>query len=157
MWLCFRVWLDWKKTSEASASKADTPPDLSTPPSAGVRQQRNCLLSAWFGCRDCGYKSKNTNSDPLEGFAIHCNTSWVYCEAFLIHKAAASGAKHCPSPEDLRSTSTAAAACLYWDWVPFAACGICRPESMQKMISGAQFYASEEGNLPVALKASFTN
>lgn len=44
---------------------------------------------ASFGCRDSGYESKNTNSDPQEGFAIHCSTSRVYCEAFLIHKAAA--------------------------------------------------------------------
>lgn len=42
-----------------------------------------------FGCRDSGYKSKNTNSDPQEGFAIHCSTSRVYCGAFLMHKAAA--------------------------------------------------------------------
>lgn len=67
------------------------PPDLSTPPSAGViRQQRKeFFLSALFGCRDSGYKSKNTNSDPQEGFAIHCSTNRVYCGASLIHKAAA--------------------------------------------------------------------
>lgn len=67
------------------------PPVLSTPPSAGVRQEgeKKNLPSALFGCRDCGYKSKNTNTDPQEGFAIHCSTSRVFCRAFLIHKAAA--------------------------------------------------------------------
>lgn len=44
--------------------------------------------SALFGCRDAGYKSKNTNSDPQEGFAIHCSTSGLHCAAFLMHKAA---------------------------------------------------------------------
>lgn len=79
------------ETSRASAqlTHSHAPPDLSTPPSAGVGQQRKNLLSALFGCRDSGYKSKNTNSDPQEGFAIHCSTNRVYCGAFLIHKAAA--------------------------------------------------------------------
>lgn len=90
------------------------PPDLSTPPSAGVRRQREALLSlslcsVWLQ-GDSGYKSKNTNSDPQEGaFAIHCSTSRVFffnVQPFfffqftkLLH---VSGAKHRPSPEDLR-------------------------------------------------------
>lgn len=53
------------------------------------RKGKKNLPSALFGCRDCGYKSKNTNTDPQEGFAIHCSTSRVFCRAFLIHKAAA--------------------------------------------------------------------
>lgn len=73
------------------------PPDLSTPPSAGVRRQREALLSLSLLCLaagDSGYKSKNTNSDPQEGaFAIHCSTSRVFFVQpfffFLIHKAAA--------------------------------------------------------------------
>lgn len=51
--------------------------------------KEKCFFLALFGCRDSGYKSKNTNSDPQEGFAIHCSTSRVFCRAFLIHKAAA--------------------------------------------------------------------
>lgn len=105
-WSRLRVWLPRKHPRLQPAQLPHTlahshpPPDLSTPPSAGVRRQREALLSLSF-CSvwlqgDSGYKSKNTNSDPQEGaFAIHCSTSRVFffkCAAFfffLIHKAAA--------------------------------------------------------------------
>lgn len=81
-----------QETSQASAGTADTllcSSWLEHTPLCWCWAAKKFLLSALFGCRDSGYKSKNTNSDPQEGFAIHSSTSRVYCGAFLIHKAAA--------------------------------------------------------------------
>lgn len=81
-----------KETSEVSAGTAGTLTCSSWLEHTSLcwcSAARKTLQPALFGCRDCGYKSKNTNSDPQEGFAIHCSTSRVYCGAFLIHKAAA--------------------------------------------------------------------
>lgn len=81
-WPYFRVWL-------ASAGTADMLLLTWAHLPLLVLGSKETFFSALFGCRDSGYKSKNTNSDPQEGFAIHCSTSWVFCRAFLIHKAAA--------------------------------------------------------------------
>lgn len=80
------------------------PPDLSTPPSAGVRRQRESLSWLCLAAGTRGAKPKNTNSDPQDGSAVH-ERRLVVAPFQFTKLPRVSGTKHRPSPEDLSSCS----------------------------------------------------
>lgn len=78
----FRVWL-LRHTAQTLLMTWSHPPLLV------LGSKGKSLFSACCGCRDSGYKSKNTNSDPLGTFLLSTAAQAVsFCRSVLAHKAA---------------------------------------------------------------------
>lgn len=117
----FRVWL-LRRTALTLLLTWAHPPLL-------VLSSKENFFSSLCGCRDSGYKSKTTNSDPPVGhrklFAIHCSTISVFLwRRFNSQSCCVSRPTHCPTLEELRYSRIATAAHFHWDYELYYACDI---------------------------------